>query len=180
MKIVYRTSDYPDVLIKTGLLEEAGFFVHVDNLNAVGSMPELGFTVGYSIMVPDEQVEPARLYVREMEDEVSSIVPENDEGPNVPEQTDNIDTCPNCGHWEVVRHRSILWLPVFWLLGVMIPSYGGRHRKCLKCGHAYRLEGSDLNPLIKALVLFVIVTWLLVAFAPEGGNWRPSSELITH
>ena len=64
MKIIYETSDYPDVLIKKGMLEQAGFLVHVDNLNSAGgAMPELGFTVGYRIMVPDDEVSAAERFL---------------------------------------------------------------------------------------------------------------------
>lgn len=64
MKIIYETSDYPDVLIKKGMLEHAGFLVHVDNLNSAGgAMPELGFTVGYRIMVPDDEVLAAKRFL---------------------------------------------------------------------------------------------------------------------
>lgn len=152
MKIVYRTSDYPDVLIKKGLLEEAGYLVHVDNLNAAASMPELGFTVGYSIFVPDEQVSSANAFLRDLEGEAKIEV-----STEADPETNNIDTCPKCGHWNVVRHRSILWLPLLWILGLVMPSYGGRHRKCLECGYAYRIEGSDLNPLLKVLLVVVVV-----------------------
>ena len=64
MQIIYETSDYPDVLIKRGMLEQAGFLVHVDNLHSGGgAMPELGFTVGYRIMVPDDDVVAAKRFL---------------------------------------------------------------------------------------------------------------------
>ncbi len=64
MQIIYETSDYPDVLIKKGILEQAGFIVHVDNLHSGGgAMPELGFTVGYRIMVPDDDVHAAKRFI---------------------------------------------------------------------------------------------------------------------
>lgn len=66
MKTVYSTSDYPDALIKKGMLEQAGFLVYVENLNSAGgAMPELGFSTGYRIMVPDSDVEEALKFLDE-------------------------------------------------------------------------------------------------------------------
>ena len=54
MKTVYSTSDYPDALIKKGMLEQAGFLVYVENLNSAGgALPHLGYSAGYRIMVSD-------------------------------------------------------------------------------------------------------------------------------
>lgn len=54
MKTIYSTSDYPDALIKKGMLEQAGFLVYVENLNSAGgALPHLGYSEGYRIMVSD-------------------------------------------------------------------------------------------------------------------------------
>lgn len=78
MKTIYQTNDYPDVLIKKGMLEQAGFLVYVDNLNSAGgAMPELGFTVGYKVMVPDSDVEEAVAFLSETpesQDDVTSAI----------------------------------------------------------------------------------------------------------
>lgn len=66
MKTVYSTSDYPDALIKKGMLEQAGFLVYVDNLNSAGgAMPHLGYSVGYRIMVSDSDEENALDFLSE-------------------------------------------------------------------------------------------------------------------
>jgi len=60
MKTVYSTSDYPDALIKKGMLEQAGFLVYVENLNSVGgAMPHLGYSAGHRIMVSDSDEDNA-------------------------------------------------------------------------------------------------------------------------
>jgi len=42
------------------MLEQAGFNVYVPNLNSTGgAMPELGFSIGISIMVSDSEVDSA-------------------------------------------------------------------------------------------------------------------------
>lgn len=158
MKTVYSTSDYPDALIKKGMLEQAGFLVYVDNLHASGAMPELGFTVGLTIMVPESDVVEARKMLEETDNvvHIESVA------------TDNIDTCPKCDGWKVVRHRSPLWLPIFWILDTLIPAAGGRHRKCLECGHKYKTDASDLSWPLKILmgiaVLYLIaLTWIWLA-----------------
>lgn len=66
MKPVYSTSDYPDALIKKGMLEQAGFLVYVENLNSAGgAMPHLGYSTGYRIMVPDSDEENALEFLSE-------------------------------------------------------------------------------------------------------------------
>lgn len=68
MKVVYETADYPEALIKKGILEDSGIPVYVDNLHSAGgAMPELGFTVGYRIMVPDVAEAEAIAIVNDIE-----------------------------------------------------------------------------------------------------------------
>ena len=59
MKIVFRTGDYPDFLIRKSLLESAGLHVHSDNQESYSAMPEIGFTDGYRLWVPDDEFEEA-------------------------------------------------------------------------------------------------------------------------
>lgn len=73
MKIVYETADYPEVLIKKGIIEDSGIPVYVDNLHSAGgAMPELGFTLGYKIMVPDAAEAEALAIVNDIEGEQKS------------------------------------------------------------------------------------------------------------
>jgi len=66
MKTVYSTSDYPDALIKKGMLEQNGFLVYVENLNSAGgALPHLGYSEGYRIMVPDSDEENALEFLSE-------------------------------------------------------------------------------------------------------------------
>lgn len=66
MKTVYSTSDYPDALIKKGMLEQAGFLVYVENLNSAGgALPHLGYSEGYRIMVSDSDEESALDFLTE-------------------------------------------------------------------------------------------------------------------
>lgn len=68
MKVVYETADYPEVLIKKGILEDSGIPVYVDNLHSAGgAMPELGFTLGYKVMVPDAVEAEALAIVHDVE-----------------------------------------------------------------------------------------------------------------
>ena len=68
MKVVYETADYPEVLIKKGILEDSGIPVYVDNLHSAGgAMPELGFTLGYKVMVPDAAEAEALAIVHDVE-----------------------------------------------------------------------------------------------------------------
>lgn len=157
MKTVYSTSDYPDALIKKGMLEQAGFHVYVDNLHASGAMPEIGFSVGMTIMVPDSDADGAR---RLLEETDSIVHTESIEQHNV-------DTCPKCSGWQVVRHRSPFWIPLFWILDTLIPAPGGRHRKCLECGHKYKTDASDLSLPLKILIgiavlYLAIMIWLFL------------------
>lgn len=81
MKTVYETSDYPEMLIKKGLLEDSGIPVYVENFHgAGGAMPELGFTLGYRVMVPDSSVGEALAIVHDVEPESTltghAMVPE--------------------------------------------------------------------------------------------------------
>lgn len=81
MKVVYETADYPEVLIKKGILEDSGIPVYVDNLHSAGgAMPELGFTLGYKVMVPDTAYWEAMAIVNDVETEPTledhAVVPE--------------------------------------------------------------------------------------------------------
>ena len=68
MKVVYETADYPEVLIKKGILEDSGIPVYVDNLHSAGgAMPQLGFTVGYKVLVPDAAEAEALTIVNDVE-----------------------------------------------------------------------------------------------------------------
>lgn len=152
MKSIYETSDYTDALIKKGMLEQAGFLVYVDNLNSGGVMPHMGIALGYIIQVPDSDAEEAAQFL---------AVPYT--SAKAPSSEENIDTCPQCGSTNIVRYRSILWLPLLWVLGILFPAAGGRHRRCADCGHSYKLPGSDLGTPFKLLIIFTLF-WLLLAY----------------
>jgi len=59
MKIVFRTADYSDFLVRKSQLQAAGFDVFSDNEQSYGSMIELGLTDGYRLWVPDEDFDGA-------------------------------------------------------------------------------------------------------------------------
>lgn len=65
MKIVYRTGDYTDALIKKGLLEQAGFLVQMGNQNFGSTEVALGMVDGFTLNVVDDDF-----------DEVSSLLAE--------------------------------------------------------------------------------------------------------
>ncbi len=144
MQIVFETSDYPEALIKKGLLEQAGFLVHMDNAGVSSIMPHLGLALGNRLWVPDEDVGAA---MRLISDKTLS--------QDLPEQGDAIDTCPNCGGWQVTRHRSMIWLPVFLIADLLMAPIGGRKRKCDTCGHAFDVNRPDITVPMK--ILFVLL-----------------------
>lgn len=59
MKLVFRTGDYSDFLVRKSQLEAAGHHVHSDNEQSYGSMIELGLTDGFRLWVIDEEYEAA-------------------------------------------------------------------------------------------------------------------------
>lgn len=59
MKLVFRTGDYTDFLVRSSLLAAAGMHTHSDNGQSYSVMPELGLTDGYRIWVLDEDYDDA-------------------------------------------------------------------------------------------------------------------------
>ncbi|MBO6505282.1 MAG: DUF2007 domain-containing protein [Kordiimonadaceae bacterium] len=105
MKIVYETADYPEVLIKKGILEDSGIPVYVDNLHSAGgAMPELGFTLGYKIMVPDAAEAEALAIVNDIESELTSEE-DKDAGKQVP----TVASFP----WSLVRVFAAILVIIF-------------------------------------------------------------------
>jgi len=153
MQIIYETSDYTDALIKKGMLEQAGFHVHMDNENAVGVMPYLGIALGQRLWVPDSEASGAK-----------ELVSDQPRPQDFPVNGDAIDTCPECGGWQVIRHRSLMWLPFFLVVDVLMAPFGGRHRKCLDCGYKYKTNASDLSWPLKILMGIAILYLLVLAW----------------
>ena len=153
MQIIYETADYTDALIKKGMLEQAGFHVHMDNENAVGVMPYLGIAQGQRLWVPDIEAREAKALV-------SDPIPTED----IPTGGDAIDACPECGGWQVIRHRSFLWLPFFLIVDVLMAPFGGRHRKCLECGQKYKTDADDLNMPLKILMAIAVLYLIVLAW----------------
>lgn len=151
MQIIYETADYADALIKKGMLEQAGFMVHMDNENAVAVMPYLGASLGQRLWVPDSEAVDAK-----------ALVSDHKSSEDLLPSGDAIDTCPECGGWQVIRHRSFLWLPFFLIVDVLMAPFGGRHRKCLDCGHKYKTDADDLNLPLKILMGIAVFYMILL------------------
>jgi len=153
MQIIFETSDYTEALIKKGMLEQAGFSVHMDNENAGSAMPYLSMALGNRLWVPDGEAAQAKQLVSDQ------TLPDD-----LPQQGDAIDECPECGSGQVVRYRSILWLPVFAVLNVFMAPVGGRHRTCLDCGCKYKARHAQIGWPMRALMLVAIAYVLSIAF----------------
>lgn len=153
MQIIYETADYTEALIKKGMLEQAGFHVHMDNENAGSTMPYLGLAVGQRLWVPDSEAPQAK-----------ALVSDQTLDADLPSNGDAIDECPNCGGWQVVRYRSLLWLPLFLVMDVLMAPVGGRHRQCLDCGCKYKNKQAKSGWLLRLLAFFG-VGYLLILIA---------------
>lgn len=110
MKVIYETSDYPDVLIKKGMLEQAGFLVYVDNLNSAAAMPELGFTVGYRILVPEDDAEVAIQLIR---DQLPNLVDDEEEEVTALDQ-------PGTGTVFKLNRSAVAFVLIFFLVWLLI------------------------------------------------------------
>jgi len=164
MKIIFETSDYSELLVKKALLDQVGFLVHLDNFEAGSVMPHLGFALGYRLWVPDFEADDACVLLSEAPG--GAVSPLADE--------DKVFCCPECGSDEVVRYRSMLWLPVLYILNILYPAPGGNLRSCIKCGHKYKAKDPALTKPLIALIAFVIMLtllgWAAYYIAPEGEN----------
>ena len=168
MKIIVETSDYSEALVKKALLDQAGFFVHMDNFEVGSAMPHLGYAVGYRLVVADSDFDDALSVLRDAEFEHGE--------PLAP--PDRINECPKCGSEDVVQYRSKLWLFVHWFIGVLLPAPGGNLRTCMKCGHMYKTKGPALTVPLKALIALVLVFMLSIWMM--GTLWEPVQVPILH
>ncbi len=153
MQIIFETADYTEALIKKGMLEQAGFSVHMDNENAGSTMPYLTLGVGSRLWVPDAEAAEAK-----------TLVSDQTLSDDLPQQGETIDECPDCGGWQVVRTRSILWLPFFFIVDILMAPVGGPHRTCLDCGCRYKARHSHIGWPMRALILVAITYVLSIAF----------------
>ncbi len=153
MQIIFETADYTEALIKKGLLEQAGFSVHMDNENAGSAMPYLSIALGHRLWVPDGEAFQAKTLVSDQ------TLPDD-----LPQQGDAIDECPDCGGWRVVRYRSMLWLPFFFVIDILMAPVGGRYRTCLDCGCKYKTIHSNIGWPMRVLMSVAIAYLLLIAF----------------
>ncbi|MCJ9429710.1 putative signal transducing protein [Kordiimonas marina] len=61
----WESSDFTEALVVKGLLEHAGFAVHMDNFNMASVLPHVTFAGGYRLWVPDEDVQAAERVIAE-------------------------------------------------------------------------------------------------------------------
>ncbi len=150
MKVVFETSDYSEALIKRGLLEQSGFLVHMDNAGLGSIMPHMSLALGHRLWVPSSDFEDA-----------ASLLNDTTLADDVPATDEPIDVCPTCGGWQVTRHRSMLWLPLFFVVDVMMAPIGGRKRVCENCGERFNGATKDLTSPMK--IVFVMAALYFVA-----------------
>lgn len=152
MKVAYESADYSDALIKKGLLEQAGFFVHMDNAGLGSVMPNMSLVLGHRLWVADTDLEQAlRLLGDEtLADEIAST-------------DEPIDTCPECGSWKVTRHRSLIWLPFFFIIDLLMAPVGGRKRRCDNCGAVFEGETPELTLPMKLLFGLAVAYLVILA-----------------
>jgi transcription elongation factor Elf1 len=161
VKLVFRTGDYSDFLVRSSILEAAGLHVHSDNAQSYSAMPELGLTDGYRLWVLDDDF-----------DEAYEILKGEPFKPELPEiEEDKIHSCTACGSSSVVRYRSIVWLPVMWALGLLLAAPGGNMRKCQDCGHSYKTKGPALTRPLK--IYFAYQLLLIALIFGAGYIWLP-------
>lgn len=102
MKIVYRTGDYTDALIKKGLLEQAGFLVQMGNQNFGSTEVALGMVDGFTLNVVDDDF-----------DEVSALLKDIDQASarvQFSEADDDEDTAPVIGEGYLPNKNTMFWL----------------------------------------------------------------------
>ncbi len=152
MRIVFESADYVETLIKKGLLEQAGFFVHMDNMGFGSIEPHMSLVLGQRLWVVEADFEEARQLLGD------TTLPED-----VPASDEPIDTCPACGSWQVVRHRSMIWFPLFFIVDIMMAPLGGRKRRCQACGE--RFEGTTPELTLPIKILFTVAVFYLLLLA---------------
>lgn len=161
MKTLYETADYSEALVVKGLIEQAGFLVYLSNFNAATAMPHLTPGLGLKVMVAEEDYDAALKVLQTAR------------AANQPTKADvdSIDECPNCGSEHVVRFRSIIWLPVLWVMGLLYPVPGGNMRRCCECCTNYKAKGPAVTRPFKIAISVFLLYLMLVLFA--GYIWQP-------
>ena len=154
MKLLFRTSDYSDFLIRRSVLESAGLHVHADNFESYSAMPELGMSDGYRLWVLDDDYDQGLRLLDESAGE--SDLP----GEFIETDIDRIDSCPKCGSSDVIRYRKFSFELILWFIGMLVPGSGGGVRACRACEYKYEAEGAVLVRSYRVMVLLVM---LLVA-----------------
>ena len=122
-------------------------------------MPYLGFALGYRLWVPDQEFDEARTTLQEKVARAGDPLEDNDK----------IHCCPDCGSDQVVRYRSILWLPLLWLLDILYPAPGGNLRTCMHCGRNYKAKGPALTGPMQFLILLILF-YIIMALV-HGHFW---------
>jgi hypothetical protein len=149
MKIAFETSDFGEALVCRAKLEQAGYLVHMDNYNWGCAEPYLGMALGYRLWVPEGDKEEAVNILQEVTLQLPQYQPN--------------DICPTCDSDNIVRFRSLIWLPVFWLLGVLVPAPSGNKRHCGNCGRTYKNKGPALTGPQKFLIFYILV-WTTLTY----------------
>ncbi|NVJ97207.1 MAG: hypothetical protein HWE25_03585 [Alphaproteobacteria bacterium] len=157
MKLLYETADYSEALVLKALIEQAGYFVHLDGFNATTAMPHLTAGIGL------------RLWVHEGEHaEVSALIADTRSENLQDKATDeSLDECPSCGSENVVRYSSMWLLPILWVMNLLYPVPPGNRRACRDCGCRFKSKGPTFAGPLRVFLLLWLVLFLTV-FAFEA------------
>lgn len=108
MKIVYRTSDYTDALIKKGIIEQAGYLVQMGNQNFGSTEVALGMVDGFTLNVVDDEVEEVTKLLDELAEETA--------GDHAFEELEGENDQPLPGRGYLPKKGTLLWLAAIILL----------------------------------------------------------------
>jgi len=141
----WESSDFTEALVVKGLLEQAGFAVHMDNFNMSAALPNIGFMTGYRLWVADEDASAAEALIKQAQADAEQKQDEEEDEPTL--------ACPRCGSGDTFRYGAIPFFLLF-LYGApgLIPK--GNFCRCRSCGKRFRsrLKGTapEADPDIEA------------------------------
>jgi len=159
MKLIFRTGDYSDFLVRRSLLEQAGLHVHSDNFDSYSAMPELGLSDGYRLWIVDEEYDEAVSLLTKVNEDCR--VGEGQAG----EGTGDFIACPKCGSAQTVLYGAFSFVPLLWFFGFLIPAPIGNRRVCRSCGEKFKVERAAINGALTAIISITILVSVAVAIA---------------